>query len=41
MITIYKTTERGLEVVPEVCKGCWISAWIPRPTKLPGCKRPA
>jgi magnesium transporter len=29
MITIYKTTDHGLEVVPELCKGCWISAVDP------------
>jgi magnesium transporter len=34
MITIYKTTEHGLEVVPEVCKGCWISAVDPSPNEI-------
>jgi magnesium transporter len=34
MITIYKTTERGLEVVPEVCKGCWISAVDPSANEI-------
>jgi magnesium transporter len=34
MITIYKTTEHGLEVVPEVCKGCWISAIDPSPNEI-------
>jgi magnesium transporter len=29
MITIYKTTERGLEVIPEVTRGCWINAVDP------------
>jgi hypothetical protein len=41
MITIYKTTEHGLEIVPEVCKGCWISAVDPSATKLPDCKSSA
>ena len=34
MITIYKTTEHGLEVVPELCKGCWISAVDPSPNEI-------
>ncbi len=29
MITIYKNTETGLEVIPEVVTGCWISAIDP------------
>lgn len=34
MITIYKTTEHGLEVMPELCKGCWISAVDPSPNEI-------
>ncbi len=29
MITIYKTTERGLEIIEEATKGCWINALDP------------
>jgi magnesium transporter len=29
MITIYKNTENGLEVIPEVATGCWISVVDP------------
>jgi len=34
MITIYKTTEHGLEVMSELCKGCWISAVDPSPDEI-------
>jgi magnesium transporter len=34
MITICKTTEHGLEVVPELCKGCWINAVDPSPNEI-------
>ena len=34
MITIYKTTEHGLEVIPELCKGCWINAVDPSPNEI-------
>jgi magnesium transporter len=29
MITMYKTTERGLETIPEVSRGCWIDVIDP------------
>jgi magnesium transporter len=34
MITIYRTDERGLSVVPEVCKGCWINVVDPTPDEI-------
>jgi magnesium transporter len=34
MITIYKTGEQGLEVTPEVVKGCWINVVDPTPDEL-------
>ncbi len=38
MITIYKTTDQGLEVVPEICKGCWINATDPTPEEIAGLR---
>ena len=34
MITIYKNTETGLEVIPEVVTGCWINAIDPTPDEM-------
>lgn len=34
MITIYKTTERGLEALSEVTKGCWINVLDPTPDEI-------
>ncbi len=34
MITIYKNTESGLEVIPEVATGCWINAVDPSPDEI-------
>ena len=38
MITIYKSTDQGLEVVPEICKGCWINATDPTPEEITGLR---
>jgi magnesium transporter len=34
MITMYKTGEQGLEVVDEICKGCWINVVDPTSEEL-------
>ncbi|MEJ5199242.1 MAG: magnesium transporter CorA family protein [Anaerolineae bacterium] len=34
MITIYKTGECGLEVLPEVTKGCWVNVIDPSPNEI-------
>ena len=34
MIKIYKTTEQGLEELPEMVKGCWIRAADPTPEEI-------
>ncbi len=34
MITIYRTTEHGLETFSEICRGCWISAIDPTPDEI-------
>lgn len=34
MITMYKTGEQGLEVIDEICKGCWINVVDPTPEEL-------
>ncbi len=34
MLTIYKTTPEGLEIVQSITNGCWISAIDPRPEEI-------
>jgi magnesium transporter len=34
MITFYKTTDQGLQVVEEICKGCWINVVDPIPQEI-------
>ncbi len=34
MLTIYKSTERGLETVPDIADGCWVHAITPGPEEI-------
>ena len=34
MLTIYKSTERGLETVPDIADGCWVHVITPGPEEI-------